>query len=293
MTQNRPTIRMLLCGGLGNQLFQYAFARALALRSKAHLELDAASLFAKDKVYQRNYELDAFTIPESVRVIRKRPAFSDLRRKWAERKSRGKSLETSQFVTEPQPFQFYPEYAQWRVSRNILLLGYWQCEDYFKDAEVDIRRYLTFREPIHPQHVELAKQIESCESVAVHIRRVQYKRAISIDYYQKGLLEMRHKLDNPRFFVFTDDPEGYANDGLEGDDIQLIPSTGLPAIEDFKLMAHNRHFIIANSSFSWWAAWLGNQQGTSYVIAPISSVWSNKAVVPDKWQATQAQISKK
>lgn len=278
-----PSIKIFLCGGLGNQLYQYAFARSLALRSGAELKLDAASLFPLDRMYQRTFELDAFALPEDVSVIRKSPLFSRYKRKLLEWRNRGISLGASSYISEPRPLQFEPEYAAFKPTRSVSIFGYWQCEAYFSEHADAIRADLKFREPVCEEHAALYSEIISNTSVAVHVRRVQYDRKLEIDYYKQGLVKMRKAFPEARFYVFSDDPDWWRFNGDNGPDITLVDSGSLPAIEDFKLMSMCRHFIIANSSFSWWAAWLGCHTQKK-VLAPHADCWSNQDSIPVDWE---------
>lgn len=286
MSQSLPKIKLLLCGGLGNQLFQYAYGRALSLRSGAHLELDASSLFEMDKTYMRTYELDAFCIPDEVSVLRKKPFASHVRRKVLDWQSRNRPIAERCFVQEPRPLKLYPEYADWRVQRDVTLLGYWQCLQYFKVCENTIRKDLCFRDTIHPARADLASEMREVRSVAVHVRRADYAKALDLSYHERAIAMMRERVPGARFYVFTDVADWWQTNGIQGADIQLVEASELPAIEDFKLMTCCHNFIIANSSFSWWAAWLGESKN-KWIICPEKSSWDNSDTIPEAWSSIE------
>lgn len=289
MSKKAPTIKMFLGGGLGNQLFQYAFARALAMRNEANLVLDAASIFEIDYRYKRSFELDAFKLPPEVKILRRKPFAVHLRRKFVELTCcRGPHL-SNPYVRELRPLKFYPEYLDWKVYKNVNLLGYWQCEQYFVDFKSQILQDLSFLNPINECRAEFLKKIQASNSVAVHVRRADYSQAIGLGYYEASINQMRQIIGNPRFFVFTDVPDWWEKNAIEGDDIELVPSGDLPAIEDFKLMTYCQHYIIANSTFSWWAAWLGKaKHEASQIISPQREIWDNKSIVPENWSTNPA-----
>lgn len=279
-------IECLLAGGLGNQLFQYAFARSLALRSGARLELDAATLFCRDRVYQRTFELNEFRLPEEV-IVRSRPSrcFGLWRRWMIWRDCRREPLQR-RLVAEKRPLGYYPEYRNWKVNQKVFLWGYWQCEQYFKDIEPILRRDLGFRKGIDPRREELRKRMEGKNSIAVHLRRVQYEPKLDIEYYRAGLENMRQRFTDARFFVFGDDLDFWHREGDNSEDVTIVDGHGFSGLDDFKLMTHCRHFIIANSSFSWWAAWIGNAAGKQ-VVAPAAQFWLNPETVPDDWEVVR------
>lgn len=282
-----PVINLYLCGGLGNQLFEYAYARSLALRSGARLQIDTVSFFELDHRYKRTCQLDAFSLPDDVELIRKKPFCSHLRRRMNTLLSRGKSLEEARMVKDPWPRGFYPEHAKWTAQRDLSLLGYWQCEGYFTAYAEQIRKDLSFSASVAPERKQIVAEIRSSESVAIHVRRVDYSPVLDMSYYALAIKEARSTLTSPRFFVFSDDPDWWREHGEMGDDVEIVEDVGLPDTEDFKLMCQCQHYIIANSSFSWWAAWLGSGEDGS-VYAPSAGFWSNPNTVPDAWNILSA-----
>jgi len=274
-------IKVLLCGGLGNQLFEYAMGRASSLRTGIPLELDAETYFRQDKKYCRHYELDLFTLPDEVKVIHHAAPFSRIERKWKLIQERNHPLDKQSFLMEKSPPTFQSELLTWQPRRAVKLLGYWQTEKYFEAVSGQIRNDLKFKTPA--LSTEWVKKINGeIHAVAVHIRRMQYSQCLDEVYYIKAMKQMREMYPECRFFCFSDDPEWADEFFKDEKDCEVVVQEGLPAIEDFKLFTCCRHFIIANSSFSWWAAWLGEKRGTK-IFVPSSEMWDNHEVIPERW----------
>ncbi|MGZ0708422.1 alpha-1,2-fucosyltransferase [Coraliomargarita sp. W4R53] len=253
-------IRILLCGGLGNQLFQYAFARALAERFDAGVQLDLGTGFARDLVYRRNYELNVFQLPDRVELIQptkfemqiERIKLALARRNWFFEKY---------YLLEPNRGDYLAKVETLKPLSKCTSFGYWQNERYFSEVEDILRKELSFSRELSLQNQALAKDMQSTDSVALHVRRVQYDCAVDASYYDRAIAEMIKRVPGSRFYCFSDDMDWCREQLLPKYPIELIDNRGLPAVEDFQLMTHCRNFITANSSFSWWAAWLGGRAG--------------------------------
>lgn len=275
-----------LKGGLGNQLFQYATYRALALRNDARLVLDVATLFARDRRYRRAFELDAFALPGDVEVRRGRDRAFRLRRNVSRWFESGRKPFMRRYVSEPDSSGFSPELCSLEVSGTVRFSGYWQCADYFDDCAERLRRELAFRDDVATRNAELAKQLAEGSSVAVHVRRVQYDSRLSPAYYDVAIDRLARELPDARFYCFSDDPKWCEKTLATRCPITVVDNTDLGSLEDFRLMARCRHFVIANSSYSWWAAWLGTRPDTR-VLAPPASVWANPASVLSRWEVVE------
>jgi len=179
---------------------------------------------------------------------------------------------------------------------NILLDGYWQSEKYFADITDILRREFVVRYQQDTQSQKVANQIKSTESISLHVRRTDYVQntltnqihgTCDQDYYDRAVRYIGKRVINPHFFIFSDEPE-WARSNLK----LRFPMTIVDCndasrnYEDLRLMSMCRHNIIANSSFSWWAAWL-NPNSNKIVIAP--QKWFNdhtrntKDLIPDQW----------
>lgn len=274
--------RVLLCGGLGNQLFQYAFGRTLAERYRAKLQIDLGLGFSRDLVYHRSYELDAFQLSEQLELVRpsriemnvQRVKLAFARRKWAF---------TQDYLIEPSVEFYWNGADSLAGDRCYTSLGYWQNECYFSEIEELLRQELKFKRQLSAENKALASEMQSSDSVALHVRRVQYESAIDSDYYVRAISRMLKQVPGAKFYCFSDDLDWCREHLLSKYPMELIDNRALPSIEDFQLMTHCQHFVIANSSFSWWAAWLG-QSAAKRVVAPARSSWDNPDAVPSAWE---------
>ena len=284
-----------LIGGLGNQMFQYAAARSLSLRMKTSLRLDI-STFESYKLHQ-GFELGrVFNAPIDV------AGRHDLKRilGWkchpnARRfltRSALKVIRGKNFVVEPH-FDYWPEIN--RLNNNCYLSGYWQSEKYFIDYSEQIRSDFTFKLPLNEENLKLLDQINQVNSVSLHIRRGDYisnpKAAevhgtCPLDYYNSAVKHIAEKIECPNFFIFSDDilwakknlKIDYPHEFLNG-------NQGAESYNDMRIMSMCKHNIIANSSFSWWGAWL-NSNPNKIVVAP--NQWfakgdKTKDLIPSEW----------
>lgn len=277
-------IRVYLCGGLGNQLFQYAFGRALSLRTKIPLCLDAASLFKRDYLYKRRYELEAFSLPGEVEVFHSPEPFHRIRRRYLKSINARKPLSEKNFVVEEKPYYFEQELMSWHPAHEVRVMGYWQCEQYFIDARERLKEDLRYTKPMSADAKYWKQRIEAApNSVAVHARRVQYTASLPENYQQQAIEDMLRNRPGANIFLFSDDQK-WAEDFAEAyDDMTFVRLKTPNSLEEFELMRACHHFIIANSSFSWWAAWLG-ERVDSVIIAPEVSIWNHPYTISQRWK---------
>lgn len=269
-----------LMGGLGNQLFQYAAGRRLAHRHNTELKLDTSFLSNKQKrCTPRRLELEHLNIKLVIATPFELATLSGRGNLFVSGFQRlmcvcGVGQFRSSVCCETV-YHYDPRYEE--ISDNSYLEGYWQSERYFSGIEDVIRDEFTVTSPLNNSNRLLLERIQSCNSVSVHVRRgdyitnlnvAQYHGTCGIDYYRRSVEIMDRLVDRPQFFVFSDDPE-WANQNLG-----FIPGTVFVtnngtdcACDDLRLMSTCSHHIIANSSFSWWGAWLGNYAGKK-IIAP-------------------------
>ena len=292
-----------ITGGLGNQMFQYAFGRALANKHKTELILDCS--FYKDekkfpKATKRSFELDNFKINarlldqcnfgvkfiySSILLLRKITHILGINR-----------YSSHFFLVENQAFKFD---AYINSSRFCVLSGYWQSENYFKKSESLIKNEFQLISELKGKELKLSSRIQSCNSVSIHIRRGDYANdkstnlthgTCSIDYYLSAINFLSTIVANPIFFIFSDDIEWvksnlrieFPHEFVEGD---LERKSHF----DLYLMSLCKYNIIANSTFSWWAAWL-NSNNQKIVIAPQkwysdSNLYFKAAqLIPKEWK---------
>jgi hypothetical protein len=291
--------RMILTklkGGLGNQMFQYAAGRRLSLAANGPLKLDTSSYgLDEPSITKRAYELGAFSIEASIaspeeiaRLARFRPG----RRRNIVRNVL--FADASIYRQEKKIFRFDPEVL--KPGKDIYLDGYWQSWKYAEPIHDVLARELALREPMQEYYRALAAQARSTESVAVHVRRQDYVTnsgasalhgALPLTYYQEAAKVLAAKgVQDPTYFIFSDDiPWCRKNIRLDGPLVFCEAPLPFDAHE-LVAMSACRHFIIANSSFSWWGAWLGSHPN-KVVAAP--HTWLNKDVdtsdlTPPSWE---------
>lgn len=294
-------ILVRLSGGLGNQMFQYAAARRLALVHGASLHLDTGRLRHTDPGdTPRGYALGCFTLSASLATPAEERLCARLERRAAA--PLGRLLGRCGLAVRRSGVQ----YVRQRTSAfngsllslpdNCCLDGLWQSEQYFCDIRDTLLREFTPRVELADPDRRLAADIASCCAVSLHVRRGDYltnPRAAnhhgtcSQEYYRQAVAAMAAHEPDVRLFIFTDDPEWVARN-LRFD----VPSTcvSVPdcddACRDLQLMRLCRHHIIANSSFSWWGAWLADGPAKT-VIAPArwyaDPTRDASAIIPDTW----------
>ena len=253
-----------LSGGLGNQMFQYAFGLALAHRG-ARVEYDLSWF---DEVHRtnltvRDYELAlAFNLSLPLanrRLIRRWSNAHGCKLMRAIRYFAGRKKKTHICEQDFGGFGYHPEV--WTLERGYLE-GYWQSLPYLNGVEDTIRRQFAFTDIIDNQNRQYLEVIHGVQAVAVHVRRGDYLSStnglvpLSAHYYHQAINILARRVSQPVFFIFSDDiPWARDNLGLT-DAVFIQGNEGAAAFRDMQLMSQCRHVICANSSFSWWAAWL-------------------------------------
>ena len=269
-------ITVNLKGGLGNQMFQYACGRALALKNDTGLSL-IRSQSSSD--IARPFSLTHFNIKAEVVSGRKSPFFLKLKEK------------LKQKITGNFHVGFDPKIL--RLGQTGYLDGYFQSELYFKDYEGSIREDFTLKEPLLGNKAVIADIIKNDpNAVSVHVRRGDYLThpdfggIATKEYYESAITEIQSHFPAARFYVFSDDI-GWCQTELPSlKEAAFVSNSELEDFDEMHLMTLTKHHIIANSSFSWWGAWLG-QNPTKIVIAPAR--WSNlhedwyRDIIPEKW----------
>lgn len=263
-----------LFGGLGNQMFQYANARALALRNKTSLRIDRQffneNYQRKAKSTLRNYELSVFNLEETA----VRPMMTNLITPFLSLKTkRGFDINivfNPLFIYEKEQFK-YQQLPHWKF---LYLYGYWQSWRYFQKYEDVIRKDFAFKNHLTGKNLDLLHKIKDTLSVSVHIRLGDYTTANVLQqvYYRNAIDIMKQKFPGATFFVFSDTPDLAKTYFNNLNFVMVVGNTGTESYIDMQLMSNCRHNIIANSSFSWWGAWLNTNPDKS-VIAP--SIWYN------------------
>ncbi len=276
-------ITVKLMGGMGNQMFQYAVGRALSLKHGVGLRLDVSFLLdrtpRKNFTY-RDYDLPIFDLYADLpdpRVTNNSGIAHLLKR----------VLRRDYYVAE-RGFEFQPRVLD--SPSECYLEGYWQNEKYFKAVEETIRADFHIRLPLTPRAMEISDAIRSTESVCVNVRRGdfvsnpeanRFHGVCSLEYFAQGVEFVSERTANPHLYFFSDDPV-WCRENMKFD----VPVTLVDhecAGEKFSsyltLMSQCRHFVIPNSSFGWWGAWLSR--------SPDKIV-----VVPEVWMAGIGYLSR-
>lgn len=284
-----------LMGGLGNQMFQYAAGRALAARLKTELQLDITGF---DDMHPddtpRQFELDCYkhkaVIANKTTLTRVKPG--DCNPSIIERFQRLFSPNGPIF-TYGQPSK--SERLQINsVRNNTYIVGWWQDEFYFSDIREQLLADFTPAKKLSPAYKKYESKIKSSTTpVSLHVRRGDYvtnKHASKhhglapMTYYKKAIAYITDRVDDPAFFVFSDDI-AWCKKNIKVPNVTFVEKTN--GLEDMNLMSQCSHNIIANSSFSWWGAWL-NQHNDKIIVTP-KTWFQNKesdnatSIVPDKW----------
>ncbi len=292
-----------LKGGLGNQLFCYAAARRLAWANDAELVLDAVTGFKYDYLYRRTYALGCFNIPARLATpTEQMEPLGRVRRLIARKLSERKPLAQRRYIQQVG-VDFDPGIVPLRLQDGTTYFdAFGQSERYFADIRQQLQQDLVMSVPQDRDNLTMATQINSTESVALHVRWFDagdgaHSSNMSRAYYAAAIPQLLAKIPGAHFFVFSDRPSDAAallEPLMGGQPFTLVhhnAKTG-KAEADFWLMRQCRHFIIGNSTFAWWAAWLGEQerQGTQ-VFAPSRNVdpehsvtaWGFPGLLPERW----------
>jgi len=292
-------------GGLGNQLFCYAAARRLALVNNAELVIDDVSGFARDFQYSRKYALDYFNVSARKATPAERlEPFSRVRRYLKRAYNLRLPFEERTYFRQ-EGNDFDSRLLQLRPHGTVYLEGYWQSESYFKDVERIIREDLRIPPPTDAFNQHMVEKVRNSRAVALHVRWHDSSsnlegNNISGDYYNRAIALIEQKVESPSYFLFSDDPDAaLAKLALPKSRVTFVSQDrgGIAsfnrgfdenAIADMWLMSQCQHFITANSSFSWWGAWLSEGKGKIIVTPDLKidgskMAWGFKGLIPDEW----------
>ena len=256
-----------ITGGLGNQMFQYAAGRALSLKKNTDLILNIQhfdDIAEKKDLINRDFELGIFGLDKKVR---KNPFINYL-------KTNSNFLKRIYYLIRKKLINFsffYEGNLEHKnefhfLGKSVYLQGYFQSEKYFKDYRKELLSDFNFPEDINSENKRLLNLINKNSSVSIHIRRGDYinnKLTNSVhgvlpkSYFEDAVKIILSKVSNPYFFIFSDDPEWVKNNFKLEVPFEIIShNQGNQSYIDMYLMSCCDHNIVANSSFSWWGAWL-------------------------------------
>ena len=279
-------------GGLGNQLFCYAAARRLAFVNGAELFLDDKSGFVRDFQYKRNFQLQHFGV--SSRIVTDAEQLGRYPRYLKKKLNRILPFKFRSYI-EQEGIDFDSRLLNVQIKNTVYLDGLWQSEGYFADIKEVIRKDLTIIPPADPANLEIAGKIKNSNSVALHIRWFDLPGQVGshnvyADYYARAIAMMKEKFQNLHFYIFSDNPESVmAKLALSANEYTLITHNkgDENAYADLWLMTLCKHIITANSTFSWWAAWLNNNPEKIIITPSIKltgkTAWNFEGLIPDSW----------
>jgi hypothetical protein len=290
----KPLVIARLNGGLGNQLFQYAAARRLAQRRGADLRFDLGAFAAGG---ERTYRLGFLRVrgePAAAGEVAELTGGEGFKGTCRRLLGRARPRHGRPVFHERRFGRYDPDIL--RTPARVYLHGYWQCEAYFLEVAEALRREIAPRGELDPGSRETAARLEQPGSVSVHVRRGDYASDPEAQrvhglcdpaYYRRCAQSLAERVGDPRYFVFSDDPDWARRHLNLGGPTEFVSHNGPERdYRDLHLMSLCRHHIIANSSFSWWGAWLSAGPG-KLVFAPRK--WFQAAemdegdLVPPSW----------
>jgi hypothetical protein len=281
-----------ILGGLGNQMFCYAAARRLALVNSVPLKLDIVSGFKRDFHFQRRYLLHQFNIHAEIAEPWKSFDYPGgrIRRFITKRWNKRRPFARRSYIQEEFFFEHFDQrLVELRLDHDVYLEGYWQSENYFKDIEAVIRNDLQIIVGHEQETLREAELIKNQRAVCVGVRRYQDARpeegftVLDLNYYYRAIDLMASKVPKAHFFIFSSDHEWVRQEFRTNYPHTFISLKGgdEKAREDLWLMTRCQHFIISNSSFYWWGAWLSQFPGKIVIAPPMG--FGNKDVIPGQW----------
>lgn len=292
-----------LTGGAGNQMFQYAAGRALAEKHKTGLKLDISE-FSDNKQNFRDYQLDRFNIRGSIASRQEIEFYKYGKRNFLNKSLLARAASGNGFskriadllfikksYIKEKDFNFSTKLLN--SSDNVYLDGWWQSEKYFKDIHDVINQEFTLKDSPDKTNASLLEKISAMNSVSLHFRRGDYAtdpnnlKKLGIcgrEYYSRCIDFVKDKISNPCFFIFSDDIELAKSELDISCQHFFIDNNKNNSLEDLRLMSSCKTNILANSSFSWWSAWL-NPNPDKLVLAP--DPWfirlNTEDLIPETW----------
>lgn len=271
-----------LFGGIGNQMFIYASSFAIAKSINAKLIIDNHSGFISDHIYNRTYQLSKFNISSEIANASQRmEPFPRIRRKLSKFINSYLGHSNKTYIEESSRL-FNSQMLALGDFKKIYIEGYWQTEKYFRSISNEIKDELTIQPPLDLENQKYGSKILNENSVCIHIRFFDEEKPFEIveGYYQKAMTFLLSNYQNLSFYLFSDQPKrakDYLN--LPNSSINIIDHNkgDENAYADLWLMSQCKYFIVSNSSFSWWGAWLASYKNKA-ILRPylkIESIDSN------------------
>lgn len=282
-----------LNGGIGNQMFQYAAAKSLALHHKTTLKLNispGSDASLPQELKPRPFDLHYFKLPDQLASAADIESFIT---KSAFEKIQEKTKPNHKRKIYREPF-FHYDSNFYNAETDIYLKGLWQSEKYFYPFRNEIRTIFEFNNETQNAFQNVTSRLKEQNSVSIHIRRGDYLAKVSLEvlgllpleYYQNAIKLLYSKMTEPFFYFFSDDIKWVKEHFQIPNATYVSDDISKTHVQDLYLMSQCKHNIIANSSFSWWGAWL-NSNPDKTVIAP--KRWFNKGpkdtqdLIPEGW----------
>lgn len=278
-----------LTGGLGNQMFQYAMGRRAAHYARTTLKLDISwfgNIDVSDTI--RSYDLDCFNIQATIATKAEIRLYRD--NKILRLYNRFRPYYKKTLIKDYHVFD--PKFLN--IGKHAYVVGDWQSEDYFSDIADILRSEFTLKKPFSPSTQEYSRAIRNTSSVSLHVRRgdyisnPKYKKVYTVldeQYYARALEYITTHISKPEVFVFSDDLTWVKKHMHFDYPVHYVGHHEISDPEELLLMSQCKHNIIANSSFSWWGAWL-NPNPDTCVIAPrqwYTNQQSTEQLIPSGW----------
>jgi hypothetical protein len=262
-------------------MFQYAAGQSLALKNNTPLKFEVSSCWV-NPLGDYSLSLETFNIDIRNNLITEKE--HEHYRKYASRNGRLGLIYNALFANskkyfKEKGFDFQPEFLD--LDDGVFLHGWWQNERYFSEVRDTLLKDFSLKSPLSQSSAKIAEKMRDANSVSIHIRRLDYVSnprtqrnhgTMEKDYYDKGLSIISARFKNPVIFIFSDDIPWVKENMTFPFETHYVEGNMAKPHEDIHLMSQCRHNIVANSSFSWWGAWLGTHPD-QIVIAPVK--WTN------------------
>lgn len=291
-TQKEILIR--LQGRMANQMFEWALGKAIKKQTGIQPIFDDSEETQKLSVFNLDFKKYAIKKPLRYKLFRKTIPFRNIRNKLTKIK-----IKLPKLVENPY-FKYDEKYIN--VQAPIYLDGFFQSYKYLENIREELLQDFSLKKPLNKKNKEILEQIKNTESVSLHYRRTDYLKsrvanvmgACTDEYYQNAVKTISEKINKPlTLFIFSDDPK-WVKENVKFDHKTIVVdiNSGRQGYFDMELMKNCKHNIIANSSFSWWAAWL-NENPNKIVVAPkvwMKNIESDYDLMPPEWIRLGGQI---
>lgn len=283
-------------GGLANQMFQYSFY--LHLKNVGlNVLLDQSNFQPRESMTCETTRIqDVFDNAKFEVMPEGNFPLAYWKRRWDFLRAIA-WIWGDKYIKEPS--FAYNKQIHKKATSNCIFIGSWQCEKYFKDIESEVRKSFSFRPFKDKKNIQFSIKMKSENSVALHIRKGKdytteflFQNTCTVEYYSKAIAYIKDHVENPVFYIFTDNPS-WVSHNIKNLDYTLVdwnPTKGIDNYLDMQLMSYAKHNIISNSTYSWWAAWL-NENPNKIVVAPASwfnpemklKMYRDNCIVCDNW----------